>query len=123
MSTDDPDANFERRARKLFDESVQQLDAHTRSRLAEARHRAVDVRSEQPHVRPYWIPVAGVAAAAAAAVAIMPAIDRERELPGSFTAAEDMVLLLNAEDLELLEDMDFYEWMDEARSQPQEDRS
>ena len=66
MSDKDHNGAFERRTKRLFDDSVAALDAATRSRLTQARHRALE---ERPVVRgrraSWWLLPAGSIAAAA----------------------------------------------------------
>jgi hypothetical protein len=109
------DTEFERRSKALFDESVAGLNGELRSRLTQARHRAL---AEVPisrlqTMRRFWMPTAGLAATALIAVlVVMPYTRTERALPATFAAAEDMALLLNDDDLEMIEDMEFYAWLD-----------
>jgi hypothetical protein len=62
VNTPDP---LEERSRELFDDSVERLDARTRSRLNQARQRAVE-EMKKGRVRRYWlgVPLGGLAAAA-----------------------------------------------------------
>jgi len=100
------------RASALFDASVQSLDAQTRSRLNRGRQRALAELG--PGVRhPAWLrwaPAAGIAAVAVVAVFIgtgRPRIDES--LPAS--TAADLEILLDSEALEMLEDLEFYSWI------------
>jgi hypothetical protein len=106
---------FERRSKAVFEASVDGLSGDIRSRLARARHRAVaEVRSTRaPMARRFWMPAAGLGAAALAAILFaLPMTHRERALPAPVASAEDMAMLLNSEDLDMIENMDFYSWMD-----------
>jgi hypothetical protein len=111
---DDPQTGLEQRSKALFDESVEHLSGNIRSRLTQARHKAVAEASTSHVTRRFWLPAVGLAVAAVAAVMIvMPRVRSDRGLPESFVAADDMTILLNSDDdLELLEDMEFYAWMD-----------
>ena len=66
----DPGKNeqIEDRAKKLFDNSVERLDAATLSRLNQGRHKALDElrRAENTISWGRWLPAAGVAAVAVA---------------------------------------------------------
>ncbi len=101
---------FAKQARELFDESVEQLDAATLSKLNRGRQAAL-AELETPRagwVR--WAPAAGVTAAVAIAVMISvrdPGIDET--VPASVT---DMEILLGEENIEMLEDLEFYSWID-----------
>lgn len=110
---DDPQSAFELRSKALFDSSVEQLNGSIRSRLTQARHRAL-AQAEGLRARRFWIPAAGLTAAALAAiVVVLPYLKSERSsLPDSSVPADDIAMLLNADDMELIEDIEFYAWMD-----------
>lgn len=115
MNDGNDPTGFERRSKAVFEASVDGLSGDIRSRLARARHRAVaEVRSTRaPMARRFWMPAAGLGAAALAAILFaLPMTHRERALPAPVASAEDMAMLLNSEDLDMIENMDFYSWMD-----------
>ncbi|HEU4484863.1 MAG TPA: hypothetical protein VFR96_05175 [Povalibacter sp.] len=115
MNDGNDPTGFERRSKAVFEASVDGLSGDIRSRLARARHRAVaEVRSTRaPMARRFWMPAAGLGAAALAAILFaLPMSHRERALPAPVASAEDMAMLLNSEDLDMIENMDFYSWMD-----------
>lgn len=114
MGTDMKDP-FEQRSAELFNDSVERLDAHTRSRLTQARHAALDElrKSRAPLPRWLWAPAGGLAAAAIVAVLISTG-PREGAQPDAAFAFEDLDIVADAENLELLEDVEFYAWMPEA---------
>jgi len=103
------------RASGLFDESVAGLDAETRSRLNRGRQRAL---AEIGRGRPSWVrwtPAFGAAAAAVGAVLLFtggPTLD-DIESPSS---AADLEILLDEESLEMLEDLEFYSWIELAET-------
>ncbi|MDJ0916179.1 MAG: hypothetical protein QNJ05_00345 [Woeseiaceae bacterium] len=105
---------FEKRAKQLFDDSVDSLDAATLSRLNQARHAAVEKspRRWPPLLR--WAPAGGLATAAAVALLLMqsPALI---ETPGDASTV-DMEILLSEDNLEMLEDLEFYDWIDLAET-------
>jgi hypothetical protein len=114
MSNDDGN-DFERRAKRAFDDSVATLDAATRSKLTQARYRALE---EQESARDRgWrsslLPAGTVAATALVAWLVMwqpPPPD------GSVQQAPlgDLEILLGEEDLEMLdEELEFYGWLEE----------
>jgi hypothetical protein len=114
MSNDDGN-DFERRAKRAFDDSVATLDAATRSKLTQARYRALE---EQESARDRgWrsslLPAGTVAATALVAWLVMwqpPPPD------GSVQQARlgDLEILLGEEDLEMLdEELEFYGWLEE----------
>ena len=114
MVTHDPQTPFERRSKAAFDESVDNLSGEVRSRLTQARHRALEEAAAPRFSRRLWLPAAGLTAAALAAVVVIaPRVMQERAMPESF-AAEDLALLLNDDDLELIENMEFYAWVEDS---------
>jgi hypothetical protein len=117
---------FERNARVLLEHSIGRIDARMRSRLNQARQRAVEEGAGGRH-RPWWrssalMPAGAVAAALLIAVVLWhrdPAV-RQGPLPeGRVSAVEDMDLLADAEGLDMIEGWDgpFYEWA-AAQSDP-----
>lgn len=101
------------RAKELFDQSVQGLDAETRSRLNRGRHEALaHTATRIRHGRwQQWAPAAGVAAAALVAVVILKGRPPVDELTPLLTA-NDFEILLDEDSFEMLEDLEFYSWID-----------
>ena len=101
--------DIEKRARALFDESVEAVDFSTRSRLTQARQAAL-AELDRPRVRvAHWLPAAAAATVAAIAVAVW--MPQERTTDASVAAADDFELLTLGEDLDMLgEDVEFYAW-------------
>jgi len=126
-----PLTEFERNARAVLEESIARTDGRTRSRLNQARQRAVEAAGARH--RPWWrsfviMPAAGaVTAALLVAVMVWHREPLGRESPlleGRVTAVEDMDLLADAEGLDLIEGWDgpFYEWAaDETDTSVQSD--
>lgn len=110
---------LEQRSKALFDAGVDGLDANVRSRLARARHAAVEALEQQrrPRLRFATLPAAGGATVALAVcigigVSFFSGRDGDGQSLAAAAAAEDMELLADADNLELIEDMDFYAWLD-----------
>jgi hypothetical protein len=115
MSDDNETSVFERRTKRVFDDSVAALDAATRSRLTQARYKALGSRSTVPARDWRWaLAPAGTVAAAALVVWLTvwqapPASDAVRT-----TSLGDLEILLGEEDLEMLdEELEFYGWLEE----------
>jgi hypothetical protein len=114
MSDESDIREFERRTKRLFDESVASLDAATRSRLTQARHRALEERpSARAGLRWSLVPAGAVAATAAVAWFVVwqgpPATDSVQT-----TSLNDLEILLGEEDIEMLdEELEFYGWLEE----------
>jgi len=96
-------------AKKAFDQSVDGLDAATLSRLNRGRQAAL-AETRQP-VRQWlrWMPATGVAAAVLLALVV-------QHGPGAVgviaAPAADLDILLGEESIEMLEDLEFYSWLD-----------
>ncbi len=119
MKTDNVsgDRAVEERTKLLFDESVSSLDPQTRSKLTQARYRALEELegSAPAGWRPRWIP-AGVLAAGVLVVVMLwqgqPAVSPDT--PAFDVAAlSDLEIILGDGDLGLLQELEFYAWLDE----------
>ena len=114
MSNEPEPSPFERRARELLLESVDHLDAATRSRLTQARHAALAARSR---TLAKWLdlrvlaPSGAVAAVALVAVLLWggPAHHPVNDSSGEM---DDLELLTDSDGYELSQepDLDFIEW-------------
>jgi hypothetical protein len=114
---------FEASTKRVFDHSVQDMDAATRSRLTQARYAAVagaeqHLSSLGGAVRRYWLPAGGLTAAAFVAASIVLPRVNDNALVGSTpgaaaTLAEDMPMLMESDSVELVEDLDFYAALDD----------
>jgi hypothetical protein len=110
------DDAFLQRASGLFEDSVEGLDARTRSRLNQGRQQALAALESRSALWSRWLP-AGVAAAVAMVALVM---WNGGEQPGAFdapdfavsTMASDFEILLDEDELEMLEDLEFYSWIE-----------
>jgi len=105
------DMAFTDNAQRLFNESVEGLDGQTRSRLNRGRQLALE---ELKTGRPAWVqwaPAAGVAAAAVFAVVLWTGNPPVDELTPEASVA-DFEILLTEDSFEMLEDLEFYSWID-----------
>ncbi len=105
------DKDFEKQAKKAFDESVDGLDAATLSRLNRGRQAAL----AQPErsglaglLGSRWMPATGLAAAVLLAVVTLrgPA-----DIDVIAAPASDLEILLSEESIDMLEDLEFYSWL------------
>jgi hypothetical protein len=117
MGNDERWTETERRARELFDASVDGLDGETQSRLNRARHAAL---AEAEHARPgpwrAWLPAAAAASVAMLAIVLwrMPgdSMDRSAASAEGAPAAEVVELLATSEGIDVAsEDPEFYAWL------------
>lgn len=112
------EAAFVERARELLDEGNARLDAATVSRLNQARHAALDARGRRSGrwfgLMPVgqWASVAGAAAAVVLAVIVWPGATTVPVDGGLLF--EDLEIVMAEENLEMFEDLEFFEWLDVA---------
>ena len=107
MSDQSEHDDLERKARTLFEGSVER-----RSKLTQARNRALDeVRKGAAWRRWIWAPAGGFAIAAVIAVGVV--LWPGRAQPPSPAALEDLEIVADSDTLELLQDVEFYAWLDE----------
>jgi type VI protein secretion system component VasF len=102
----DTDKAFVETVRQQLERHAGTLDDVTTARLAAARKGALGRRSRS--VR-HWLPLTGLAAAAAVLLAVLlvhqaPAPDRGWDP------------LLAQDDIDLIEELDFYAWLEETQS-------
>jgi hypothetical protein len=111
--TDDNSSGFVRRTKRLFDESVSTLDAATRSRLTQARHRALERATRDRGWAWSLVPAGTVAATALLAwMAVWQAPAPSADVQTA--QLTDLEILLGEEDLEMLdEEIEFYGWLEE----------
>ena len=102
-----------RQSKELFDDSVEQLDAATLSRLNRGRQEALAELERSSPVGQWarWVPATGVAAAALVAVVVWQGIPVEDPLP-STGPVTDFEILIGEDSLEMLEDLEFYSWIE-----------
>ena len=98
-------------AKNHFDDSVSGLDAETQSRLNQGRQAALAELDKAKPVWVQWAPATGVAAAAVVAVVMWSGnpVPDDVAVPA---VATDMEILLTEDSLEMLEDLEFYSWID-----------
>jgi hypothetical protein len=103
------DETMAQQAKEAFDQSVDGLDAATLSRLNRGRHAALAEAGHPGRQWLRWMPATGVAAAVLLAVLTL-------QGPGDVDVisapATDLELLLSEESIEMLEELEFYSWLD-----------
>jgi hypothetical protein len=122
---DEPgDDRLIRDAGQLLRRSADELDATTRARLNRARQQALAEPDAPVRRFPWavsaWQPALGVAAAAVLAVALWfgrlpgPALPGPQSAGGlsGVTAPSDLELVLDEENLEMIEDLEFFDWIE-----------
>ncbi len=107
---------FEQRTRQLLQESVDGLDAATRSKLTQARHAALEAATNRRRIPGlgFWAPAGVLASAVLATVLVLAPGQRASDSVNvaSGETFEDLELLADAEALELAQedDLEFLEW-------------
>lgn len=103
------------RAKALFDASVEDLDAATLSRLNRSRHAALQALHSSSSTMDWvrWLPVTGIVAAAVVTAVVLRAPDVVDAVVEPVTAS-DFEMLLDGESFEMLEELEFYSWLDAA---------
>lgn len=107
------DELFIRKARAMFEQSAAGLDAETQSRLNRSRKLALDELESRSLVWgnwSQWVPATGLATAAAVAVVMWntkPVVE-----PIVLAPVSDFEILLNEDSLDMLQDLEFYSWID-----------
>ncbi|HED17780.1 MAG TPA: hypothetical protein ENI64_13330 [Gammaproteobacteria bacterium] len=104
----------------LLDRSAEQLDQETLTALSQARAQAVQAardagkQSNQPSKWQGWLwPAGGLATAIAAGLAVIMLNSAPVNLNGELGTSEFEILASN-ETLEVIEDLEFYQWLSDA---------
>ena len=104
-------------AKQALDDSAQNLDAATLSRLNRARQAALE-QARPRAMRPWFVP-AGLASACAVLIAVavawhMPTHTQPPALTDATagTFASDLDMMSSDDGIEFYEDLDFYAWLD-----------
>ena len=114
MMNKDNDDKLNSNIRQSLDESVDNLDANTLSQIRQIRAQAVDKvidNSEKSHIN--WLPVMTGALATACVMVFAVMILLKSPTPMQILPVDDIELISSSENLELFEDLEFYEWLDE----------
>ena len=116
MSDHNDRSNFELRAKRTFDDSVAALDAATRSKLTQARYRALEEQASARDrgFRSTLLPAGTVAATALVALLVVWQLPRGGDDGLQAPQVGDLEILLGEEDLKMLdEEIEFYGWLEE----------
>lgn len=103
------DEQIAERAKEAFDRSVDGLDAASLSRLNRSRQAALAEVGHSQKQWTSWMPATGVAAAVLLAVFLLRS---PTELDIVVPPTSDLEILLSEESIEMLEDLEFYSWLD-----------
>lgn len=99
-----------------LDEDSRDLDAATASRLNRARQHALDHGLARRRPRQGFLPYALAASIVAvlALTAVLRVPERAEPMPAAAapSSADDLELLAGTEELEMIEDLEFYAWLE-----------
>jgi len=105
MNTDTNKA-FVEKVRQQLERHADSVDDVSAARLAAARKGALARQSRSAR---HWLPLTGLAAAAAVLLAVLLVQQTPTPDPG-------WELLLAQDDIDLIEELDFYAWLEETQS-------
>ena len=111
-----PNEQFEKSAKALFDASVDSLDAATLSKLNQGRQAALAAAADAPRLWLRWVPAAGMATAVLVAVLVVRGPDMDDVPFAANPVPGDFELLMGGDSLEMIEELDFYSWIDIAEA-------
>ncbi len=116
MKTQKDDKRLEQSAKALFEESVARLDEATLSKLNQGRQSAIAELEDGSPARQWarWMPATGVATVALLAIVVFRS-PADIDVPiASDPTITDFEILLGEDSLEMIEDLEFYSWIDLA---------
>jgi len=103
------DEQLAREAKQAFDQSVDGLDAATLSRLNRGRQAALAEARQPARQWLRWVPATGVAAAVLLVLVMQ---QGPADVDVIAAPAPDLEILLSEESIEMLEELEFYSWLD-----------
>ena len=105
---------FLEEVRRTLDDSGDNLDAQTLSRLTQSRHGALEQVKSKPHLHkhPFWLSMAGLFATAAV-VLLAIFLTRDPSVPQHYSAIEAVEILAASENPEFFSELEFYAWLAE----------
>ena len=104
------DENLLTRWRSALDADVENLDARTVARLVQIRHQAMSRRSARQSFRPRFAPAVAFATSALVLATLLRISDGS--IPVFDADAILLEIVLAEDELELIEDLEFYRWLD-----------
>jgi len=103
------DEQLAQQAKEAFDRSVDGLDAASLSRLNRGRQAALAGAGQPGRGWLRWIPATG---AAAAVLLVVITLQGPGDVDVMSAPAMDLDILLSEESIEMLEELEFYSWLD-----------
>ncbi len=116
MNTPNDDKRLEQSAKALFDDSVERMDAATLSKLNQGRQAAIAEVAAAGTSRQWlrWVPATGMATAALVAIIVMRGPATVDVPLAADPTPTDFEILMGEDALEMIEDLEFYSWIDVA---------
>ena len=96
---------------EILDRQV--VDDDTRAALSRARNSALDAGTRLHSRRPRWIPAAAVAALLLVGIGVALLYPELNQPPMPAATFDDLVVIDSEDDLELLEELEFYVWLEQ----------
>lgn len=107
------DDKFLTEAKRVLDRSVQVLDRDKTNSLQRARIHALE-KGMRRRPRAVWTWVSGLAVASVAILALVFLLNRQEVSNQHHPMLEDLELMTSTENVELSEDLEFYDWLAES---------
>ncbi len=100
------DSQFLEQVKRRLDTHADSVDELTAARLGAARRRALERAEHRPR---RWLPVAGLATAAAALLAVLLLMQPAQQVD------TDWEMWVAQDEFEVIEELDFYAWLEETQ--------
>lgn len=100
---------FVKQIQEELEQSAQNIDAQTRSRLTQARYMAID-KAGKKAFNPFLLPMTALATACLVMAIV---IYLPKESTEQIDIVDDLDLISSSESLEFFEELEFYEWLEE----------
>ncbi len=116
MAIENKQSYFEQAAKQQLDDSLKMIDAATLSKLNQARQRALSYEKKKRSFHFSWATgLLGTFAVAMLVVTILPSTQQSQPLvPDLITEQWDVLVVANEDELELYNELDFYQWLDDV---------
>ena len=116
MAIENKQSDFEQVAKQQLDDSLETIDAATLSRLNQARRRALLYEKKKRPIHFSWASgLLGTFAVAMLVITIIHSTQQSQPLvPDLITEQWDVLVVADEGELELYNDLDFYQWLDDV---------
>jgi hypothetical protein len=116
MAIENKQSDFEQAAKRQLDDSLETIDAATLSRLNQARQRALSYEKKKRPFHSSWATgLLGIFAVAMLVITIIPSTQQSQPLvPSLITEQWDVLVMADEDELELVNELDFYQWLDDV---------